>query len=71
MNVDGVDEVRCDAEFARTAVGTSRPAAWPASPRTGRASTINAIPAVCAAAPGIVTYMDLPLITAMGFVHTG
>ncbi len=32
---------------------------------------INAIPAVCAAAPGIVTYMDLPLITARGFVQTG
>lgn len=32
---------------------------------------INAIPAVCAAAPGIVTYLDLPLITARGFVPTG
>jgi hypothetical protein len=29
---------------------------------------INAIPAVCAAAPGIVTYLDLPLITSRGFV---
>ena len=29
---------------------------------------INAIPAVCAAAPGIVTAQDLPLITAHGFV---
>jgi 2,4-diaminopentanoate dehydrogenase len=29
---------------------------------------INAIPAVCAAKPGIVTYVDLPLITARGFV---
>ena len=31
---------------------------------------IDAIPAVCAAAPGIVTYLDLPLITARGFVPT-
>ncbi len=29
---------------------------------------INAIPAVCRAAPGIVTYVDLPLLTARGFV---
>ena len=29
---------------------------------------IDAIPAVCAAAPGIVTYLDLPLITPRGFV---
>ena len=29
---------------------------------------INAIPAVCAAAPGIVTYLDLPLVTPRGFV---
>ena len=28
---------------------------------------INAIPAVCAAAPGIVTYRDLPLVTGAGF----
>ena len=28
---------------------------------------IDAIPAVCAAAPGIVTYLDLPLITPRGF----
>ncbi len=30
---------------------------------------INAIPAVCAARPGIVSYLDLPLITARGFVR--
>lgn len=29
---------------------------------------VNAIPAVCAAAPGIVTYRDLPLITGAGRV---
>ena len=29
---------------------------------------VNAIPAVCAAAPGIVTARDLPLVTARGFV---
>jgi len=29
---------------------------------------INAIPAVCAAKPGIVTYVDLPMITGRGFV---
>ena len=29
---------------------------------------VNAIPAVCAAAPGIRTYVDLPLITGRGFV---
>jgi 4-hydroxy-tetrahydrodipicolinate reductase len=29
---------------------------------------VNAIPAVCAAAPGIVTYRDLPLVAAAGFV---
>lgn len=29
---------------------------------------LNAIPAVCAAAPGIVTACDLPLVTARGFV---
>lgn len=29
---------------------------------------VQAIPAVCAAAPGIRTYADLPLITAKGFV---
>ena len=29
---------------------------------------IDAIPAVCAAAPGIVTYLDLPMITPRGFV---
>lgn len=31
---------------------------------------INAIPAVCAAAPGIRNYADLPLITGAGFVVT-
>ena len=31
---------------------------------------IDAIPAVCAAEPGIVTYLDLPLITPRGFVPT-
>jgi 4-hydroxy-tetrahydrodipicolinate reductase len=30
---------------------------------------VHAIPAVCAAAPGIVTYLDLPLVTAAGFVR--
>jgi hypothetical protein len=30
---------------------------------------INAIAAVCAAEPGIVTYVDLPLITSRGFVR--
>jgi len=30
---------------------------------------INAIPAVCAAAPGIVTYNDLPLVASRGFVR--
>lgn len=30
---------------------------------------VNAIAAVCAAAPGIVTYTDLPLITARGLVE--
>ncbi len=29
---------------------------------------VNAIAAVCAAAPGIATYRDLPLVTACGFV---
>jgi hypothetical protein len=29
---------------------------------------INAIPAVCEAAPGIVTYADLPLVASRGFV---
>lgn len=29
---------------------------------------VDAIPAVCAAAPGIVTYLDLPLVTPRGFV---
>ena len=29
--------------------------------------SVNAIPAVCAARPGLVTYRDLPLITAAGF----
>ncbi|HEX5096199.1 MAG TPA: hypothetical protein VFX21_09305, partial [Acidimicrobiia bacterium] len=29
---------------------------------------VNAIPAVCAAEPGIRTYAELPLITAAGFV---
>jgi 4-hydroxy-tetrahydrodipicolinate reductase len=28
---------------------------------------VNAIPAVCAARPGVVTYRDLPLVTAAGF----
>jgi hypothetical protein len=32
---------------------------------------IDAIPAVCAADPGIVTYVDLPLITPRGFVPAG
>jgi len=31
---------------------------------------IDAIPAVCAAAPGIVTYLDLPLVTPRGVVRT-
>jgi hypothetical protein len=31
---------------------------------------INAIPAVCEARPGIVTYNDLPLIASRGFVRT-
>ena len=29
---------------------------------------LNAIPAVCAAPPGVVTYTDLPLVTGRGFV---
>ena len=29
---------------------------------------VNAIPGVCAAAPGIVTYLDLPLVTPSGWV---
>lgn len=29
---------------------------------------VHAIPAVCVAPPGIVTYLDLPLVTAAGFV---
>jgi 4-hydroxy-tetrahydrodipicolinate reductase len=29
---------------------------------------VNAIPAVCAAAPGIVTYRELPLVSGAGFV---
>jgi hypothetical protein len=32
---------------------------------------INAIPAVCDAKPGIVTYVDLPLIASRGFVPSG
>jgi 4-hydroxy-tetrahydrodipicolinate reductase len=32
--------------------------------------TINAIPAVVAAPPGIVTYADLPLTLPRGFVKT-
>jgi hypothetical protein len=32
---------------------------------------INAIPAVCEARPGIVTYNDLPLIASRGFVPAG
>jgi hypothetical protein len=32
---------------------------------------INAIPAVCEAPPGIVTYNDLPLIASRGFVPAG
>jgi len=32
---------------------------------------IDAIPAVCAAEPGIVTYLDLPLITPAGFAAGG
>ena len=32
--------------------------------------TINAIPAVCAARPGIVTAADLPIVTAAGLVLT-
>jgi hypothetical protein len=31
--------------------------------------SVNAIPALCAAAPGIRTYVDLPLITGAGFVR--
>jgi 2,4-diaminopentanoate dehydrogenase len=31
---------------------------------------VNAIPAVCAASPGIRTYADLPLITGRGFFRT-
>ncbi|MDQ1479939.1 MAG: hypothetical protein QOI44_800, partial [Actinomycetota bacterium] len=30
---------------------------------------INAIPQVCRAQPGIVTYLDLPLITPRGWVR--
>jgi 4-hydroxy-tetrahydrodipicolinate reductase len=30
---------------------------------------VNAIPAVCAAPPGISTYANLPLITGRGFVR--
>ena len=29
---------------------------------------INAIPAVCQAAPGIRTYADIPLVTGAGFL---
>jgi hypothetical protein len=32
---------------------------------------VNAIPAVCAAAPGIRTYADLPLVTGAGLVRAG
>ncbi|GLU46706.1 NAD(P)H-dependent amine dehydrogenase family protein [Nocardiopsis ansamitocini] len=35
------------------------------------AYTVNAIPAVCAAAPGIRTCLDLPLITGRGAVRLG
>ena len=30
---------------------------------------VNAIPQVCAAAPGIVTYLDLPLVAPSGWVR--
>ena len=30
---------------------------------------VNAIPAVCAAPPGIRSYADLPLVTGAGFVR--
>jgi len=33
--------------------------------------TINAIPAVCAARPGIVTAADLPIVTGAGLVSAG
>ena len=32
------------------------------------AHCVNSVPAVCAAPPGIVTYLDLPLVTPRGFV---
>ena len=32
---------------------------------------VNAIPAVVAAPPGIVTYADLPIVTARGYVARG
>ena len=32
--------------------------------------TVHAIPHVVAARPGVVTYKDLPLITAVGCVRT-
>jgi hypothetical protein len=33
--------------------------------------TINAIPAVCAARPGIVTAAELPIVTGAGLVSAG
>jgi hypothetical protein len=32
-------------------------------------NAINAIPAVCAAAPGIHTHLDLPLVRPVGLVR--
>jgi 4-hydroxy-tetrahydrodipicolinate reductase len=33
--------------------------------------TVHAIPHVVAARPGVLTYKDLPLVTAAGFVRPG
>jgi 4-hydroxy-tetrahydrodipicolinate reductase len=32
---------------------------------------INAIPAVCAAPPGVLSTLDLPLVTGRGLLHAG
>jgi hypothetical protein len=66
VDIDGEPRVRSQLQILP-------PKDWPESDFMGLGMimtampAVNAIPAVCAAAPGVVTHRDLPLVTAAGF----
>ena len=59
---ESVDSTGYDSPDTELPVGFARPIDDPQLP------AINAIPHVCRAEPGIVTYLDLPLVPPSGWV---